>query len=275
MLVWFACFGNRAKPNVNIIKLFGQLLFSFGVSGFIVYLAINNILPGFQNLLLQTINNSIVVTAIIYTLVVVLLFIPSFFMGGVLPLATKIVTRTHNEIAKSVGNIYALDTLGSALGGLLTGFLLNRFFGQFQTVSFATVLIIITAVIIYRQRNVLFDSEIDVVKNTNSKSKKENKNRANRFALLSTVIFGFSMSAMQIILIRVFKIYLINTVYSFALISSMVIIGYFIGSYWFKNYSKKHAPTVSALTLLLVLFGAITVLNLFIIQNIPSFIMFL
>ena len=115
-------FGNRAKPNVNIIKLFGQLLFSFGVSGFIVYLAINNILPGFQNLLLQTINNSIVVTAIIYTLVVVLLFIPSFFMGGVLPLATKIVTRTHNEIAKSVGNIYALDTLGSALGGLLTGF---------------------------------------------------------------------------------------------------------------------------------------------------------
>jgi len=267
-------FGNKAKPNVNIIKLFGQLLFSFGISGLIVYLAINNILPGFQNLLLQSINSSIIATTIIYTLVVVLLFIPSFFMGGVLPLATKIVARTHNEIAKSVGNIYALDTLGSALGGLLTGFLLNRFFGQFQTLSFAVILIIITATVIYRQRNILFDNVIDVAKNTNNKSKKENKNRVNQFVLLSTMIFGFSMSAMQIILIRVFKIYLINTVYSFALISSMVIIGYFIGSYWFKNYSKKHVPTVSALTVLLVLFGAITVLNLFIIQNIPSFIMF-
>ncbi|MBI4362135.1 MAG: fused MFS/spermidine synthase [Euryarchaeota archaeon] len=53
-----------------------------------------------------------------------LLFAPGLLLGMVLPLSTRMATPGLERMGRSVGELYALATLGSILGALATGFLL-------------------------------------------------------------------------------------------------------------------------------------------------------
>ena len=49
---------------------------------------------------------------------------PALFFGAVLPLAAKIKTKDAARIGSSVGDLYAISTIGSIIGTLLTGYVL-------------------------------------------------------------------------------------------------------------------------------------------------------
>jgi spermidine synthase len=50
------------------------------------------------------------------------IFPPTLGLGGLFPVASKIVARGPQTIARSIGNIYALNTLGAIAGAWLSGF---------------------------------------------------------------------------------------------------------------------------------------------------------
>ena len=54
-----------------------------------------------------------------------ILLIPTFFIGAAFPTIIKLYYKENSRIGKSVGNAYAVDTIGSALGVLLVGFAVN------------------------------------------------------------------------------------------------------------------------------------------------------
>ena len=49
-------------------------------------------------------------------------------------------------------------------------------------------------------------------------------------ALVGTVVCGFAILGLQVLWFRMFRIYLTNTSYTFALVSSIAILGLFVGS---------------------------------------------
>ena len=76
-----------------------------------------------------------------------LLFGPSLFLlGWVSPFLVKIATRQLERIGRTVGGFYALSTLGSVLGTLLTGFVLIGYLGVDRIFGFAGALLISLAV---------------------------------------------------------------------------------------------------------------------------------
>jgi len=58
-----------------------------------------------------------------------IMFIPSVFMGMVVPLISRLYTRRLAAVGKSVGNVYAVNTVGAVLGSLAAGFLLIPYLG--------------------------------------------------------------------------------------------------------------------------------------------------
>ena len=66
-------------------------------------------------------------------------------MGGVLPVTAMIAIRKTNQIATGIGKLYALETLGSTLGGLSAGFILLGIAGQQSTLIIAVIINILTA----------------------------------------------------------------------------------------------------------------------------------
>ena len=55
--------------------------------------------------------------------------LPTFLMGASFPLVTKIYTGSARQIGKSIGNIYAVNTVGSILGAFCAGFILIPLLG--------------------------------------------------------------------------------------------------------------------------------------------------
>jgi len=58
-----------------------------------------------------------------------LMIVPTIFLGMSLPIATRIASRGINVLGKSVGNIFAVNTLGTVIGSLLAGLVLIPLIG--------------------------------------------------------------------------------------------------------------------------------------------------
>ena len=55
--------------------------------------------------------------------------LPTFLMGASFPLVTKIYTGNARQLGRSIGNIYAVNTVGSILGAFCAGFILIPLIG--------------------------------------------------------------------------------------------------------------------------------------------------
>lgn len=64
-----------------------------------------------------------------FTLTFVLLIVPTLLMGGTLPVAGRLFSRSFNRFGNAVAVIYGLNTLGGVVGAALAGFFLLRWLG--------------------------------------------------------------------------------------------------------------------------------------------------
>ena len=274
--------GKIVNDSLKPGRLFSFLLLGIGIFGLITFYLLSNFLPS----LYQSFGNkeiSIQTTElIVYTISILLLLIQTFLMGGMIPVVSKIVIQKKENISSGIGKIYALDTLGSTVGGLLTGFVLMGSLGQQNTVFVAVTINIIIGIYLFFSKS--FSHEMDsgdiaeeLTKLSSKKSEeKESENSAlnRKMALPATFVFGFSILALQVIWMRMYKIYLTNTSYTFALISSLVIVGFFVGSWLFTKYSDKIKDYGIVLLKAIILLGIFTGLGLIILVNMPEIIMF-
>lgn len=83
-----------------------------------------------------------------------ILMIPAFFMGGEIPLVSKILTR-NQQTSKWVGKAYSTDTFGGIFGSLATGILLLPILGAYQVFIFASVLVLLSAVLILVRKKLI------------------------------------------------------------------------------------------------------------------------
>jgi spermidine synthase len=64
-----------------------------------------------------------------------LMIVPTIFLGMSLPVATRIAARGISVLGKSVGNIFAINTLGTVIGSLLAGLVLIPLVGVKHTIE--------------------------------------------------------------------------------------------------------------------------------------------
>jgi spermidine synthase len=70
----------------------------------------------------------------------IVLFIPTFLMGGTLPILTGGLSRTSAELGARLSRLYWVNTTGAVAGALVAGFLLLPAVGLRATVLFAAAL---------------------------------------------------------------------------------------------------------------------------------------
>ena len=66
--------------------------------------------------------------------------LPTFLMGASFPLVTKIYTGSARQLGRSIGNIYAVNTVGSILGAFCAGFILIPLLGIRPSIVLTVVL---------------------------------------------------------------------------------------------------------------------------------------
>lgn len=90
------------------------------------------------------------------TLATLILFAPpSVLLGMVTPYSVKLKMTDLGKTGRTVGNLYALSTLGSILGTFLAGFVLIAFFGSTRILTFLALLLVATSFLAYRRLYVI------------------------------------------------------------------------------------------------------------------------
>lgn len=274
---WF--WGRAAVKRMRHYSLLLALLPAIAVSG----MAITLLIPETGALIGKITTSRPLYEAGVMVLSLILLLIPAFFMGGVLPLAAGLLIRDDEKMERLMGRIYAWETLGSTLGGLVAGFILIRFLGQMNTVVLAaSVNLAATAYLAVFNTGSLTQASETPFKE--AKEKPDPKARHSRMpgeaaipektaALIAAVVFGFAIMGLQIAWFRIFRIYLTNTSYTFSIISSAVILGLFAGS---RYFSRKRSGTHSVTTLIKAAAAAAlaTAAGAFLLYYLPEILMF-
>ena len=80
---------------------------------------------------------------------IVLFFFPTIFMGAVSPYAVKLQVRNIDLVGTGVGNLYALSTLGSIAGTLLTSFYLITLMGIRKIIVLEGALLLLMGIIVW------------------------------------------------------------------------------------------------------------------------------
>ena len=210
-----------------------------------------------------------------YIVAIIIIFIPTFFMGGVLPLFAEKASRFSINKNRSLGQLYALETLGSVLGGLFAGFLLIKVFGQLNTILFAVMIMALQTLVLfiwqqkssYQSANVAAGEAIPQGHKTVAKKEEE---RLWKIALVSTFMCGFLIVSMQVVWFRFFKVYFVNTSYTFATISSIVVLGLFLGSWLFSATIQRIDNKPKALYVVLLLMSLVATIGLVLLINLPD-----
>ncbi len=178
-----------------------------------------------------------------FSLALAALLIPTFLMGGTLPLLVKGLTKSLPDLAASTGRLYGINTLGATLGTFAAGYLLLPALGVRATIFVAVLLnlgVAATILLIGRRLPSTGGSTQPVRAKTKARIKvpasDKLSSRAARALLVGFAISGFAALVYQIVWIRVLTLVIGSSVYAFSATLTTFLAGLALGSLLYARF---------------------------------------
>lgn len=125
--------GRYADRVPSALKLYGMLEIGIGIAAALVPFVFQSLHSVYWALTpyIQGIPGGSMVLRFLTSFAILL--VPTFLMGGTLPVLAKFFTQTAKEVQQKVGLLYALNTFGAAFGTLVAALLLIPRLGNIRT----------------------------------------------------------------------------------------------------------------------------------------------
>jgi spermidine synthase len=190
-----------------------------------------------------------------------LLLVPTMLMGSTLPLLGRYVTTLEQRVGHFVGRLYALNTLGAALGCFLAGFVFIRLVGVMGTLYIAAGINLLVAFSGW----MLSRSHEAGVKDARKKAKAPQQDaalkevRASRQYVLATGFFlsGLISIGYEIIWMRSIVVPLGGFTYVFSAVLTVYLVGNVVGAWIGSRLSRRLKNPALAFGLSLTCLGAL------------------
>lgn len=258
-------FGKKVDKTKNHLKFFSFLQFGIGISSLIT-LIIFCYLPIIYKSIYLTLNTEKISMLLIITLSTIIIFIPTFLMGGILPVLSKIFVKRREEIGKGVGVLYAVNTLGSIMGAFLTGFFFILYCGQIITQILSIAIVIILGFVSF------FMSSYKAVIHEQKKRTLMRKysDHIIKISLLVAGLSGFCALSYEILWTRSLHIFIANSTYSFISILIIFLTGISIGSFIFAKYLNNKKQLLLLLAICQTAIGVYVIITALFLNELPS-----
>lgn len=262
-------FGRMADRVKRPRSLFAILELGIGLSALLVSLVLVK-LPLIYRLLYWALAGrpvfSLILTFIITT---VILFVPTFLMGGTLPVISKAYIGPKSGLGTSVGRLYGFNTLGGVLGVLAAGFYMIPAWGLNASILAAAGVNLLLAFLTAVGRSGPEPTEDGKI----PEADKNTPPALRRRLLALAVSAGFSGMAYEILWFRGLSINLANSVYSFTTILAVFLTGLGLGSWLFGALIDRVKNPVRLLAGIQFLIGASTLVTAVYLNRLPGFLM--
>lgn len=160
-----------------------------------------------------------------------ILFLPSFFMGGTLPVIAQYLVKRRENLGKTGTLLYGINTVGAALGAFVAGFILPRWLGfsrSYLTGITISVLIAGCAYLLSRTKGATSLSE--PWRPVEDEPSRARPHMRGAWIWVMAFVSGFVVLSLEVLWTRMFAQVLQNSVYSFAAILVVILVSLAAGS---------------------------------------------
>ncbi len=239
--------GTHADNFKNPVRIYSLLEIIIGIYC-LAYPLLNALLgKGFYSLVLQTDleSQSFVFTFLRFILSASLLFIPTFIMGGTLPVLSKFFVDNLNFARRDTAILYFLNSFGAVGGTLFAGFYLIKSFGLDTTIYISAFINIMIGIIGVVVSFLLPKSSVrnDILVTINDEKIIEEE----KYILLSVIVIagtsGFAAFLYEMVWTRLLVNILGSSTYAFSVMLMAFISGITLGSFivslkFFSRFNK-------------------------------------
>lgn len=215
--------------------------------------------------------DSALVTWLRALLSILVLTPPAFLMGATLPVMARAFAHRNRQVGGDVGQLYAADTLGAALGCALTGLFLLRTLGTRETIFVAAAINLLAALgawlLSLRQKRPL------VVQKQNSVSKGLAGNSPLTFIVFAYGLSGFAALGYEIVWTRILAVFTLDAVFSFSIVLSTFLTGLTVGGWLGAWWMRRRAARPSDFGSIQLGIAVLALLTLFVFERLPSLVL--
>jgi spermidine synthase len=172
----------------------------------------------------------------------IVLFIPTFLMGGTFPVLVQGITHHSTELAARVSLLYWVNTLGAVVGALFCGFVLLPAIGLRLSIAFAVLLNIASGVIALRSPKTSPAAPAARRSPAPAAASPPAHPSSASFLLLAFAVVGCTAFAYEIAWTRLLAITLGSSTYAFTLMLAAFLAGTVIGSILFQRFASRTHP---------------------------------
>ena len=234
--------GRLADRTSNPLRLYGLLVLAVGISCLLIPLAVDVGRPLFR-WLYQFHEGDPEASAALFVRIlfcVLLLLIPTSFMGATLPVLTRYFARRLGEVGGTIGGLYAVNTLGALAGAMFTGFVGIQTIGLWGCNLLAVAIDVAVGVLILAiaQPTDSLPQETQSASPAPPVPKQSREDPvagstvvpfAVRCAVFAFAVSGFANMLLQLAWTKAIVLTIGNSTYAFSLIVSLFILGIALG----------------------------------------------
>ncbi|MBN1294031.1 MAG: fused MFS/spermidine synthase [Candidatus Latescibacteria bacterium] len=219
--------GRYASKIGNLVRFYGILELILGVIGLLVFFGISHLSGLIYSIPIDI--HADTLTGVLIRLVIsfIILIIPTFIMGGTLPVLIRGITGEKKKIIVNTGLLYACNTLGAMTGALLVGFFLIRYMGMTRTNFIAvTINLLMGCIALILSRRFVSKPDVEPVPKPSTQSSESDKGL--RF-IIALAITGFTGLTLEMVWMRMLLLVANNTIYLYTIVITIVLFGLGLG----------------------------------------------
>lgn len=227
----------------GLIRLYALL--EAGIGGFaLVFPFLLAAATPVYSLLYRTLEGDVALLNLVrFSVCFALISVPTFLMGGTLPVLLKRFAGGRGRVGAQTGFLYGLNTAGAVAGTIACGYVLLRVLGMQHTTWVAVALNLGVAAVAWtvgrRETAVPPESENAVERAAAPKASPVYRRATANLVLLGVGISGFSALAYEVFWTRMLNLFLHNTVYSFTAILATFLVGIAVGSLVYSRFLAR------------------------------------
>ena len=234
-LAWGSFYwGRKIEKSKNPLRIYGFLEIGVGIYALISPFIFSGI-DSVYIFIFRTFSPGFYVFALIrFLLAVVIIILPTMFMGGTLPILVKYFVRQNNLVGRLAGYLYSFNTVGAVIGTIAAGFFMVKYMGVQNTITltaFVNIIVGVAAFLISRKKS----KDIQDEPQTEIPLKEPEKIPEQRLLLWGFALSGLASLAYEVLWTRSLLFFLGLTTYTFSTILAAFLVGIALGSYIFSR----------------------------------------
>jgi spermidine synthase len=237
-----AWIGRRSEGLHRPVAVYGWLEFSVGVTAAISLAGLAGVRAAYVAAYPYAAGNGAILLTLRFVGSALVLFLPTFLMGGTLPVLVRGLTKNAAELGGRLSRLYWINTAGAVAGTFAAGFLFLPSFGLQRTLGTAVALNLAAgALALFLSREEPASASLDE-SSLPEKLETAPSSAPSRFFLICFAIVGATAMSYEIGWTRLLSTQLGSSTYAFTLMLGTFLTGIVLGSAAYERWSRRRAP---------------------------------